>query len=120
MFALTGTALHKALFLSQNLVVDAARMRDNVAASHGLMLAEALNFALAQVMDRAEAKQLISVAVREALIQNRHLVDVVREKVAAPLDWEALKDETAYFGSAEAFIERVLRQAEEILNLPGR
>lgn len=118
MFALTGAALNQALFLSQNLVVDAARMRANVAASHGLMLAEALNFALAQVMDRAEARQLIQEAVQEALAQNRHLVDVVREKVAAPLDWAAFKDEAAYFGAAEAFIERVLNQAGEILNLP--
>lgn len=113
MFALTAAALSKALFLSQNLVVDAARMRDNVAAANGLMLAEALNFALAEVMDRTEAKQLISAAVQEALAQNRHLVEVVREKVAAPIDWQGLKDETAYFGSADTFIERVLQQAEE-------
>ncbi|MFN8457036.1 MAG: 3-carboxy-cis,cis-muconate cycloisomerase [Anaerolineae bacterium] len=119
MFTLTGAALGKALFLSQNLVVDAARMQANVAASRGLMLAEALNFALAQGMDRAKAKQLIQDAVQEAVVQQRHLVDVVREKVAAPLDWEALKDETSYFGAADVFIERVLRQAEEILNLPG-
>ncbi|MBE7469027.1 MAG: 3-carboxy-cis,cis-muconate cycloisomerase [Anaerolineae bacterium] len=114
MFALTAAALRHALFLSENLVVNKARMRQNVAASNGLMLAEALNFALAEHMDRAEAKQRIGEAVQEALAQNRHLVDVVREKVAAPLDWAALKDEANYLGSAQAFIERVLRQAAEI------
>jgi len=113
MFALTAAALRHALFLSENLVVNAARMRQNVAASNGLMLAEALNFALAEHMDRVEAKQLIAEAVQEALAQNRHLVDVVQEKVTAPLDWAALKDETNYLGSAQSFIDRVLRQAQE-------
>ncbi|MCK6627075.1 MAG: 3-carboxy-cis,cis-muconate cycloisomerase [Anaerolineae bacterium] len=114
MFALTAAALRHALFLSENLVVNKARMQQNVAASNGLMLAEALNFALAEHMDRVEAKQRIGEAVQEALAQNRHLVDVVREKVAAPLDWPALKDEANYLGSAQSFIERVLRQAAEI------
>jgi hypothetical protein len=36
---------------------------------------------------------------------------VVREQTDAPLDWEALKDETAHFESAQAFIDRVLGEA---------
>jgi hypothetical protein len=43
--------------------------------------------------------------------ENRHVVDVVREQTDAPLDWEALKDEAAHFGSAQAFIDRVLGEA---------
>ena len=113
MFALSGAALNKALFLSENLVVDEARMQANVAASNGLMLAEAISFALADYMDRAEAKQLIKEAGQMALDQERHLVDVVREKVDAPVDWQALKDESAYLGSAVAFIDRILTEAEQ-------
>ena len=117
MFALTSTALAKAAFLSQNLVVDEARMRQNVAASNGLMLAEAINFVLAGHLDRAEAKALIKAAAQVALAENRHLVDVVREQTAAlieaeAIDWPALKDESAYFGSADAFISGVLQAAE--------
>ena len=114
MVVLTGTALKKALFLSRNLVVNRERMRENVAASNGLMLAEAINFALAGHMSRAEAKQLIKQAAQEALAQNRHLVDVVQEKVCAPIDWQALKNETAYLGSVQAFIDRVLTEAERV------
>jgi 3-carboxy-cis,cis-muconate cycloisomerase len=113
MFALTAAALDKTLFLSQNLVVDSARMRANVAASLGLMMAEAINFALAEYMDRIAAKQLIAEAGQEALAQQRHLVDILQSKVSYPLNWAVLKDETTYFGSAQAFIERVLAQVED-------
>lgn len=112
MIALTAAALKKAHFLSQNLVVDVARMRANVTASNGLMMAEALTFALAPVhMGRDEAKQLIKEACQVALDQKRHLLDVVQEKTPLPLDWEALRDESAYLGSSDVFIDRVLSEA---------
>jgi 3-carboxy-cis,cis-muconate cycloisomerase len=115
MVALTSAVLDKALFLSEHLVVDRERMRQNVAASNGLMLAEAITFALSQTMSRAEAKQLVQEACQLVLEQNRHLVDVVRDKTDAPLDWEVLKAETTYFGSSEAFIDRVLDEANKVL-----
>lgn len=115
MFGLTGAALNKALFLSKNLVVNEARMRENVAGSQGLMLAEAISFALTNYMSRAEAKQLVKEACQVVINQQRHLVDVVREKADVPLDWQALKDEAAYFGSADTFIDRVLAEAENEL-----
>lgn len=112
MIALTAAALKKAHFLSQNLVVDVARMRANVTASNGLMMAEALTFALAPVhMGRDEAKQLIKEACQVALDQKRHLLDVVQETTPLSLDWEALRDESAYLGSSDVFIDRVLSEA---------
>lgn len=110
MVALTTAVLNKALFLSENLVVNEARMRANVAVSNGLMLAEAVNFALASQMDRTEAKGLVKTAVQIVLAENRHLVDVVREMVPFKLDWETLKDESAYLGMADVFIDRVLAE----------
>jgi adenylosuccinate lyase len=65
-------------------------------------------------MSRAEAKQLIKQAGQEALAQNRHLVDVMQEKNCAPIDWQALKNEMAYLGSAQTFIDRVLAEAERV------
>jgi 3-carboxy-cis,cis-muconate cycloisomerase len=115
MFALTSAALRKALFLSENLVVDEARMSQNVSSSNGLMLGERLTFALSQSMSRVEAKKLVAEASRLALEQDRHLIDVVREKSNAPLDWQALRDESTYFGSAQTFIERVVREADNEL-----
>ncbi len=111
MFALSGAALQKALFLSQHLMVNEAQMRANVAASHGLMMAEALTFALAKTMGRAAAKELVHTACREALAQQRHLLDVVQAKTNAALDWDALKDEGDYFGAAGPLIDRVLAEA---------
>jgi 3-carboxy-cis,cis-muconate cycloisomerase len=115
MFALTSVALDKAVFLSEHLEVNEERMRQNVNASNGLMLAEAISFALAETMSRADAIELVKEACRDVIAQDRHLVDVVREKTNASIDWQGLKDETAYFGSSHAFIDRVLREAERIL-----
>ena len=110
MFELTASALRKAEFLSAHLDVDEARMRHNVSASNGLMLAEAVSFALSKTMSRKAAKALVTAASRTAQAENRHLVDVVRGQTDAPLDWGALKDEAAHFGSAQAFIDRVLAE----------
>ena len=111
MFELTASALRKAEFLTAHLHVDEARMRHNVSASNGLMLAEAISFALATAMPRKAARALVAAACRMAQAENRHLVDVVREQTDAPLDWEALKDEAAHLGSAQAFIDHVLAEA---------
>jgi 3-carboxy-cis,cis-muconate cycloisomerase len=113
MINLTAISLKKALFLSQNLVVDERRMRDNVNAANGLILAESITYALSPTyMSRTDAKELVGEACQLVVVEKRHLVDIVREKTNAPLDWESLKDAAAYTGSAAAFIDRVLRQAE--------
>jgi 3-carboxy-cis,cis-muconate cycloisomerase len=109
MFALSACALKKTLFVSEHLVVDEARMRANVRASNGLMLSEAISFLVGQSMDRAQARQLVREAGQTALAENRHLIDVVREKIGAPPDWPALRDEAGYLGATQAFIDRVLK-----------
>jgi 3-carboxy-cis,cis-muconate cycloisomerase len=114
MFAHCATALDHALWLSEHLVVNAARMAENVRASNGLMLAEPLSLALAQFMPRARAKQLVAQACQTALAENRHVVDVLRDNAGAPLDWESLRHESAYLGSAELFLDRVLHEASAI------
>lgn len=114
MVGLTAVALQKAHFLSENLVVNKIRMVENVAASNGLMLAEAITFALAPAfMSRAAAKQLVQAACQVAQQEGRRLVDVVQEQTDAPLDWPALRNEATYFGAADAFINRVLAFYQE-------
>jgi 3-carboxy-cis,cis-muconate cycloisomerase len=113
MVILTATALNKATFLSEHLVVDQAKMRANVAASNGLMLAEALDLALAPHIGRVAAKRLIKEASTISIQENRHLVDVVRDKVDAPIDWDILRDEIAYLGVADNFIDRVLNEVRK-------
>jgi 3-carboxy-cis,cis-muconate cycloisomerase len=112
MFSLAAAALNKALFLSQNLVVDEARMRETIAASNGLLLAEAVSTALAGAsMTKASADQLVKEACQVVLQEGRHLVDVVKEKTDASVDWDAIREESAYLGSADTFIDRVIQAA---------
>lgn len=114
MFKLTAAALNKTLFLSQNLAVDEVRMGENVAASNGLMLAEAVSYALVKgSMSKASANQLVKEACQVVTQEGRHLIDVMKEKTDAPVDWDAIRDESAYLGSADTFINRVLQAAAE-------
>jgi 3-carboxy-cis,cis-muconate cycloisomerase len=114
MLMLTGAALEKGIFLSQHLVVNGEQMRANVAASHGLMLAEALDLALAPIIGRSEAKKLVKTAAQTALNDNRHLVDVVREQTNITLDWDRLRDEANYLGVSDSFIEQVLNEVDRL------
>ncbi len=114
MMNLTAVSLHKARFLSENIVINEKQMHDHVTASNGLMLAEAITFALApSYMSRAAAKQLVREACRTALAQNKHLVDIIQTQIDAPLDWAALRDEANYFGAANTFIDNVLTHISE-------
>ena len=114
MFALTGSALEKATWLAENLVVDAERMRTNVAASRGLMLAEAVSYALAPHIGFAAAKKMVSEAARRATADGRHMLDILREQSEAPIDWESLRKEANYLGASETFIDEVIQSAAQI------
>jgi 3-carboxy-cis,cis-muconate cycloisomerase len=114
MFALTGSALEKAAWLGENLMVDADRMRANVAASQGLMLAEAVTYALGSYIGFAAAKKTISEAARRAAADGRHLLDILREQSQVPLDWESLREEANYLGTSETFIDAVIQSAAQI------
>jgi 3-carboxy-cis,cis-muconate cycloisomerase len=111
MFGLTAGALERTVFVCDNLDVDQAQMEQNVRASQGLMLAEALSFELAQSMGRVEAEKLVRSAAREAVEQDRHLVDVVREKIGGAANWPTIHSEADYLGATQAFIDRVLAEA---------
>ncbi len=89
-------------------------MEANVEASRGLMLAEAVTFALAPTyMSRAEASKLVKEACQLALDQRRHLIDVVQETIPIPLNLEKFGDARAYLGSANLFIDRVLTESRQ-------
>ena len=62
---------------------------------------------------REEARRLVSEAARMAVKENRHLIDVLREGTDAPVDWEGLRDEAGYLGSAGAFIDQVLGEVTD-------
>ena len=62
-------------------------------------------------MARPDAQALVKSACAQSTASGRHLMDVLAETTAAPLDWHKLKDPGNYLGAADAFIDQVLRRA---------
>ncbi|MEO3431375.1 3-carboxy-cis,cis-muconate cycloisomerase [Pelagibius sp. CAU 1746] len=108
MLVATGAALRQSLDLLAGLQVDRAKMRANIEATNGLALAEAASFALSAHMPRPEAQALVKEACKEAMASGRPLMEILAERTAAPVDWQALADPAAQLGAAETFIDRVL------------
>ncbi|MDJ0944802.1 MAG: 3-carboxy-cis,cis-muconate cycloisomerase [Kiloniellales bacterium] len=110
MLVTAGCALRHAADLIENLEVDPARMRRNLEASNGLVLAEAATFALAEHLPRPKAQELVKAACAEAKAGGRHLVDLLAESSDAPVDWAKLRDPANYLGAAETLIDCVLAE----------
>jgi 3-carboxy-cis,cis-muconate cycloisomerase len=104
----TGAALRQTVALMDVLEMDRERMRANIAATNGLALAEAASFALSEHLARPEAQKLVKAACKEVLASGRPLIEVLKEKTDAAVDWAALADPAQQMGAAEAFIDRVL------------
>lgn len=115
MFALTGSSLEKTLWLSQNLVVNEARMLENVKASQGLMMAEAASFELSKHRSRSEAKALVKRAVQKSLQHNKHLAETLSEESELALNWFAILDETSYLGETQTLIDRVTQELKRLM-----
>ena len=109
----TSGALAAIVDLAEGLEVDAARMRQNLDATHGLIMAEAVSFALAEKIGKADAHHLVEAASKKAVADKKHLRDVLTNdsKVTAQLDASklaALFEPMAYQGASQALIDRLL------------
>ncbi len=110
---LSGAALGQVVQMIEGLEIDTARMRHNLDASHGLILAEAVSAALAPKLGREAAHGLIEEACSRAIEQNKPLRDVLAKdarvgKLLSTSDLDRLLDPANYLGVAEQFVERVL------------
>lgn len=110
---LAGGALAQLHGVLAGLEIDAARMRANLDATHGLTLAEAVMMALGEHIGRLEAHHLVEAACRRALAERRPLRAVLGAMPAvtgrlAPAELDRLLDPAAYLGATGVFIERVL------------
>ncbi len=119
-FVLTSGALAHAAAIAEGMTIDAERMRANLEATGGLILAEAVMMALAPSLGRAQAHHRVEAACAQALAERRHLRDVLAADpaIAAHLDAaaiERLMDPARYTGEAAAIVERVLTRAATIL-----
>ncbi|WP_422368452.1 3-carboxy-cis,cis-muconate cycloisomerase [Pelagibius sp.] len=104
-----GAALNHMNALMDGLRIDTERMRANLEASNGLVLAEAASFALSRHLPRAKAQGLVKQACREVAETGRHLFDLLAEASDAPIDWQALRDPAQHTGASRQLIERALK-----------
>jgi 3-carboxy-cis,cis-muconate cycloisomerase len=119
MIVLTGGALKHALYLAKNLRVDATQMRANITRADDVVLAEAAVFALAKMMPRAKAEELVKEACALAVSKGRPLIEVVRDLSGGmisedTIDWQALAAPENYLGETERIIERVRKSANRL------
>jgi 3-carboxy-cis,cis-muconate cycloisomerase len=108
-----AAALREAL---DGLEVRPKRMRENLEATGGLVLAEAVSTALAERVGRLEAHQLVEAASGRAAESGRPLRDELVDDPQIDLSPEEIDralDPGAYLGSADAFVERALERYRE-------
>lgn len=104
--------------LAEGLEVDATRMRQNLDATGGLVMAEAVTMALADRIGKSDAHRLVEDAARRAVADGRHLRDVLAAdpRVTGHLDTDrlaALFDPAGYQGVAQALIDRLLAAIDD-------
>jgi len=114
----TSGALAAIVDLAEGLEVDVARMRANLDATGGLIMAEAIAFALAEKIGKGEAHHLLELLSRKAVAENKHLRDVLAAdpKVKAHLSADKiakLLEPITYQGTSQALIDRLLASLGE-------
>jgi 3-carboxy-cis,cis-muconate cycloisomerase len=111
--ALTGAAAAAVREAMEGLEVDAGRMRANLDATEGLLLAEHVTTIASEKLGRQEAHELVQAAARRTANGGKAFRD---ELLAEPDLRETLSDEeidaaldpAGYLGSAEVFVDRAL------------
>jgi 3-carboxy-cis,cis-muconate cycloisomerase len=118
MLCLTGGAVQQANDLFSGLKIDAARMRENIEATRGLVYAEDVSLRLARYVGKPESDRVIKLACERAKQKGVHLREVLLQdpSVTKWLDQNALAPiflpENA-LGLADELINRVLRLASQ-------
>ena len=114
----TSGALAAIVDIAEGLEVDAARMRVNLDATGGLIMAEAVTMALAEKIGKSEAHHLVEAASKKAVTGKNDLRDVLLKdpKVSAHLSADKLTklfEPMAYQGASQALIDRLLAALDE-------
>jgi 3-carboxy-cis,cis-muconate cycloisomerase len=114
----TSGALAAIVDIAEGLEVDAARMRTNLDATGGLIMAEAVAFALAEKIGKQEAHHLVEAASKKAVAEKKGLREVLEKdaKITAHLDAKRivqLLEPMAYQGVSQTLIDRLLASLED-------
>jgi 3-carboxy-cis,cis-muconate cycloisomerase len=109
----TSGALSAIVDIAEGLEVDAERMLLNLDTTHGLIMAEAVTFALAEKLGKSDAHHLVEAATKRAVAEKKHLRDVLAAdpKVSAQLSAAAvakLFEPMDYQGVSQTLIDRLL------------
>jgi 3-carboxy-cis,cis-muconate cycloisomerase len=116
-FILTGGALSQSISMLDGLQVDKTRMRTNLDANKGLLMAEAVTVALAQSVGKHKAHSLVTGACSEAREQNVELLDIlirteeIIDKIP-PNELPLLLDPANYLGETQKIIDHVLAEID--------
>ncbi|MFF8731388.1 3-carboxy-cis,cis-muconate cycloisomerase [Streptomyces sp. NPDC015171] len=108
---LAGGAAAHAAALAAGLRVRPAAMRRNLGITRGLIVSERLSAALAPVLGRARAKELLAELARRAGTEDRSLSELLREQPElTDLDLDDLVDPAHYTGFAGPLTDRALER----------
>jgi 3-carboxy-cis,cis-muconate cycloisomerase len=114
----TSGALAAIVDIAEGMEVDAARMRSNLGATHGLIMAEAVTMALAEKIGKSEAHHLIEAASKRAVAERKELQDVLGgdaniTKLLSADKLTKLFEPMAYQGASQALIDRLLASLDD-------
>jgi 3-carboxy-cis,cis-muconate cycloisomerase len=117
-FLLASGALRQMTDAIDGLTVDPRRMRENLDATRGLVMAEAVTMALGERIGRSEAHHLVEAACRRAVEEGAHLRDILGRDpaIAGHLTAEQLDRlflPEAYLGVAERLVRQALAARRE-------
>jgi len=112
-FRLTAGALHQMATSVPHLEIDAARMRRNLDATHGLIFAEAVTMAMGKHIGKSAAHALVEAASRQARESGKHLREVLAQNQTlterlTPAELDRLFAPENYLGVAEELVDRVI------------
>jgi 3-carboxy-cis,cis-muconate cycloisomerase len=116
--SLCAAALAHLRSVIDGLHVDTERMRRNIDASRGMVMAESVTLALAKDLGRAQAHQVVETACHKAYAENRDLLAVLQEQaqvigVLSPQRLAQLFDPLSYIGEAGNFVDRVIQAYQQ-------
>ena len=114
----TSGGLAAIVDIAEGLEVDTARMRQNLDATDGLIMAEAVAMRLAEKVGKSDAHHLVEAASKKAVKDKKHLRGVLsaEAKVTAQLgpdEIAKLFEPMAYQGASQALIDRLLASLDD-------
>jgi 3-carboxy-cis,cis-muconate cycloisomerase len=113
LFRYTAGAVAHVRSAVSGLQIDTVRMRANLDAGGGAVMAEALTTALTQRIGRPEAQRLVKAALERVATSQITLRQALRDDaqiqtILSPEDIDRVLDPAEYLGSADLFIDRAL------------